>query len=155
MKNVSIAIMLLMTIAYLSGCSMSVTYPDSTIKNEPTIEHKRTERSIDEKIVFEYKKPASGDVLFINPIFEQSYNGRTPKRYFGGFIAKYEFKLIDGYTGDILHSYKTHMFDKVIQIKIGLHDDYPECLEVHISGKAVTNETVREIDFSTKDAHGC
>ena len=155
MKNVSIAIMLLMTIAYLSGCSTSVTYPDSTIKNEPTREHKRTERSIDEKIVFEYSKPAGKNTLYINPIFQKSYNGGPPESYYGGFIAKYKLQLLDGYTGDILHSYKTYRFDKVIQIKIGLHDDYPECLEVHISGKAVANETVREIDFSTKDAHGC
>ena len=144
-----------MTVVALGGCSVSATYPDSTIKREPTREHKRTERSIDEKIVFKYSKPAGKNILYINPIFQQSYNGRSPKSYYGGFIAKYKLQLLDGYTGDILHSYKTHRFDKVIQIKIGLHDDYPECLEVHISGKAVTNETVREIDFSTEDAHGC
>ena len=155
MKFVSIAITLLMTVIALGGCSVSVTYPDSTIKREPTRESKKVERITDERVVFEYDQSVQNGILYINPIFEQFHNGRTPKRYFGGFIAKYEFKLIDGYTGDILHSYKTHRFDKVIQIKIGLHDDYPECLEVHISGKAITNETVKEIGFSTKDAIGC
>ena len=155
MKIISIAITLFMTVIALGGCSVSVTYPDSTIKREPTREPKKVKRIPDDKIVFEYKKSPNEDLLFINTMFERTYKGRNPRRYFGGFVAKYELKLLDGYTGDVLYSHDTHRADEVIQIEVRLHDDYPECLEVHISGTAIANKTAKEIDFSTKDTVGC
>lgn len=130
---------------------------ETNSKPPPKKEHLKIENITNERILFEYDKKtfASNNILDINVIFEQSYKEGIIKKYWGGFNAKYELKVLDGYTGDILYSYKTAKFDLFTGKKIKLSKDYPECLEINIVGTAITHKTKKKIKLHAKDTIGC